>query len=106
MLSYRSLDEHKTLTVCPYCQRPLGAVRYGVSWTPLQARILDALKGGPNEGYTARELAGIIYHDQDKWVRISDQMHRIRKRMKGSGWEIARRYVGRHGKWYVLRRRK
>ena len=49
--------------LCPHCARPLQAVRYGVSFGPIAARIIDAIDGAGTRGITGPDLAAATYGD-------------------------------------------
>ena|SRR6187401_489433 len=49
--------------LCPHCARPLQAVRFGVAFGPLAARIIDAIETTGARGITGTELAAATYGD-------------------------------------------
>jgi hypothetical protein len=104
MLSYRSAARPKDEAppICPYCRQTMDDVRYGVRFTPMQVRVVDEL--AKSSGMTARQLAGVIYGDTDKWYKIRSHIHDIRAKLANTTWQIGRPMGMKWGSYVIGKR--
>jgi Fe2+ or Zn2+ uptake regulation protein len=78
-------------------------IRHGISLTPLQTRIFDAIKNAGAEGISREVLYSRLFAERNAngYSTVYVHLNAIRFLLADSGWQIT--FAGRTGKYRLVR---